>query len=92
HSIKVYFEIKFYREYTQMVDDKLLEEIAMLLQTPVLSDLHAIHGDNLRKTIEKIGIENYSLGQWRYALSYILGVEIQLEKVEDIEIALQKFQ
>lgn len=73
-----------------MKSSELLENIATILQLEYLSELRRVNHCDLQEAVSKINKSNYSIAQWRYTLSYILGLQAEIANFEDIDKVLHE--
>lgn len=71
-----------------MREGQLLDEIASMLGKMYLSDLHTVKIDDFILLIDKIDLYKYSVEQWNYAMSYILGISIRFNDAGEIKSVL----
>ena len=63
----------------------LLEELQQKLQQPYLSDLHMLSPVQFESIFDYVDINSYTVEEWNYALSYILGRKVECKNKKQIE-------
>lgn len=74
-----------------MIETKLLETLARLLQITYLSDLHTVAHEDLSRAVQQIDQYIYTLDQWSYAFSYILDEDVCLKQYSEINDVLEEY-
>ena len=68
-----------------MYSGDLLTVLTTSMDKKYLSDLHHCNIAELASALESITIEEYTLEEWQYALSYIIGTSVSINSLEQVK-------